>query len=129
MIMTASKAFALGFGLLLASAPFLPSAKADEWNKETKITFDNPVEVPGRVLLPGTYVFKLADSPTERQLVEIYNDNDRLVTTVLAVPDYRLQPSNTTVTFSEGRKGSPESIHEWFYPAENDGVEFVYRTK
>jgi hypothetical protein len=128
--MTAWKTFALGFGLVLASAPFLSTAKADEWNKETKVTFDNPVEVPGRVLLPGSYVFKLADSSTDRQLVEIYNDNDRLVTTILAVPDFRNNPpSKTVVTFNEGRNNSPESIHEWFYPGDTDGVEFVYPTK
>jgi hypothetical protein len=127
--MTVLKTLALGFGLVMASAPFLTSAKADEWDKETKMTFDNPVEVPGRVLLPGSYVFKLADSATDRQIVEIFNDNDHLVTTVLAVPDYRTEPSKTVLTFNEARNGSPESIHEWFYPGDNTGVEFVYKTK
>ncbi len=128
--MTAWKTLALGFGLVLASAPFLSNAKADEWNKETKITFGNPVEVPGRVLLPGTYVFKLDESSTDRQLVEIYNDNDRLVTTIPGIPDYRDDAtSKTVITFSEGRQNAPEEVHEWFYPGENDGVEFIYHTK
>jgi hypothetical protein len=99
-IMTFWKTLAFGFGLVLASAPFVSSARADEWNKETRMTFDNPVEVPGRVLLPGTYVFKVADSNSDRQIVEIYNDNDRLVTIVTAVSDYRIEPpSKTVVTF------------------------------
>jgi hypothetical protein len=128
--MTVWKTLALGFGLVLASAPFVSSAKADEWDKETKVTFANPVEVPGRVLLPGTYVFKLADGDTDRQIVEIYNDKDRLVTTVIAVPDYRLERlSKTVLTFAEGSKNAPESVHEWFYPGDNDGLEFVYPAK
>ena len=39
----------------------LPQAKADEWNQKTIFTFSGPVEIPGQVLSPGTYVFKLAD--------------------------------------------------------------------
>jgi hypothetical protein len=128
--MTAWKTIALGFGLVLASAPFVSSAKADGWNKETMMTFDNPVEVPGRVLLPGSYVFKLADGNADRQIVEIFNDNDRLVATVMAVSDYRANaPSHTVLTFNEGRKDSPESIHEWFYPGDSDGLEFLYPAK
>jgi hypothetical protein len=30
-----------------------PSAVAGEWNNKTVVTFDNPVEIPGVVLVPG----------------------------------------------------------------------------
>ena len=56
----------LGFATLLASSSVMPSAKADEWNKKTVVTFSAPVEVPGKVLPEGTYVFKLADSQSNR---------------------------------------------------------------
>jgi hypothetical protein len=124
--MTAWKTLALAFGLALATAPFVTSAKADEWNKETTMTFDNPVEVGGTVLLPGSYVFKLAESPSDRRTVEVFNDKDHLVTMVTGIPDYRLKtPSKTVVTFSEGHRDAPESIHEWFYPGDNSGLEFL----
>jgi uncharacterized protein involved in high-affinity Fe2+ transport len=35
------------FSLALMSAVFSPAAKADEWNRKTKITFSGPVEIPG----------------------------------------------------------------------------------
>lgn len=44
------------FGLLS------PNARADEWNKKTTVAFCEPVEIPGHVLLPGEYVFNLANS-------------------------------------------------------------------
>jgi hypothetical protein len=47
-------------------------ANANEWNKETKIEFSTPVEVPGRVLDAGKYVFKLADNDSDRNIVEIF---------------------------------------------------------
>ena len=129
-MMTTWKTITLALGIVVAGAQFMPTAKADEWNKETTVTLANPVEVPGRVLMPGSYTFKLADSVADRSIVEIYNSNDHLVTTVLAVPDYRLDtPSKTVLTFSEGKKDSPEAIHEWFYPGNNAGLEFIYPAK
>jgi hypothetical protein len=60
----------LSLGVFLVSAPL--SAKADQWNKATKLTFNRPVEVPGMVLGAGTYVFRLADV-VDRNVVQILN--------------------------------------------------------
>jgi hypothetical protein len=101
---------------------------ADEWNKATKLTFSEPVEVPGTVLPAGTYWFTLADSESDRSIVKVWDtDRTRLVTTILAIPDYRLQPTDKTViNFSERPASAPEAIHAWFYPGDNYGQEFVY---
>ncbi len=105
-----------------------PNAKADEWNKKTTLTFNAPVEIPGMVLSPGSYTFKLLDSPSDRFIVQIFNkDQTHLYKTVLAIPDYRLQPTGKTVVmFEERAKGSPQAIKAWFYPGDNYGQEFVY---
>src|SRR5256885_3335871 len=42
------------------------STRADNWNKVTKVTFNETVQVPGTVLQPGTYTFKLADRKSTR---------------------------------------------------------------
>jgi LPXTG-motif cell wall-anchored protein len=104
------------------------SALADEWNKATKLTFSEPVEVPGMALPAGTYWFTLADSDSDRNIVEVWDaDRMHLITTILAIPDYRLQPTDKTViSFSERPTGSPEAVHAWFYPGDNYGEEFVY---
>ena len=68
------------FCLSLVALAFLPSAKADEWNKKTVVTFNEPVEVPGvgaQILPAGTYVFKLLDSPSDRHIVQIFNQRMR----------------------------------------------------
>lgn len=105
-----------------------PRASADEWDKKTVVTFADSVEVPGKVLAPGTYVFKLADVEGDRQLVQIFNaDQSKLVTTVMAIPDYRLNPTdNTAISFEERPSGRPEAVRDWFYPGDNNGVAFVY---
>jgi hypothetical protein len=115
--------------LLVAGAIwFAPLARADEWNKETVLTFNKPIEIPGKVLPAGTYVFKLADSQSDRDIVQISSkDQKHLLATILAIPDYRAEPTDkTVVTFEERLSGSPEALHSWFYPGDTDGIEFVY---
>jgi hypothetical protein len=104
------------------------SAKADEWNKKTILTFSAPVELPGVALPAGTYVFKLADSLGDRNIVQVFNkDESHLYATILAIPDYRVEPKDKTViTFEERPSGTPEAIRAWFYPGDNYGQEFVY---
>jgi LPXTG-motif cell wall-anchored protein len=106
----------------------MPRAKADEWNKKTVFTFNEPVEIPGQVLSAGTYVFKLLDSQSDRHVVQIFNKNEtHLFATILAIPDYRLQPTGKTIlTFEERVAGSPQAIKAWFYPGDAYGDEFVY---
>ena len=121
----------LGAAIALIGATITPM-RADEWNKETKVEFSAPVEVPGRVLAAGKYVFKIADSESDRNIVEIFsedaNGRQNLVATILAVPDYReTTPDKPIIQFEERPSGSPEAIHSWFYPGENTGWEFIYQ--
>jgi hypothetical protein len=112
----------------LLSIPFSQKVRADEWDKKTTITFDEPVEIPGKVLPAGTYVFKLADSSSDRHIVQIFSaDQKQVYATILAIPDERMEPTGKTViTFEERPKGSPEAIKAWFYPGDNIGNQFVY---
>ena len=82
-----------------------------------------------RQFLPaGTYVFKLVDSLSNRDIVQISNEDETHVfATILAIANYRLQPTDETViTFRERPAGQPEAIRAWFYPGANWGQEFVY---
>src|SRR5262249_20204507 len=118
--------FAVVSALVLLSTFAVPNnLMADEWDKATKLTFSEPVEVPGLVLTAGTYWFTLADNDSDRNIVQIWNeDRTKLVTTILAVPDYRVKPTDKTVIhFEERPSDSPEAIHSWFYPGANYGEE------
>jgi hypothetical protein len=132
--MTFFKAIPTVFCMTLLSAMVSPSAKADNINHKTTVTFSGPVEIPPvyvtgmRVLPAGTYVFKLLNSSTNRHIVQIFNkDQTRIYATILAIPNYRLRRTNKTViTFNEGVNGAPQPIRAWFYPGANWGEEFVY---
>jgi hypothetical protein len=104
------------------------AANADQWDKHTKIRINEAIEVPGAVLPAGTYIFRLVDSPSDRHIVQVSNENeDHVFATVLAIPNYRLEPTGDTVlSFYEVPAGNPIPVHAWFYPGDNFGQEFVY---
>jgi hypothetical protein len=119
------------FCLVALCALVVPTATADDWNKETVVTFSGPVEVPGvgaQTLPAGTYVFKILDSQSDRHIVQIFNqDKTHVFTTILAIPNYRLKTTDKTViTFRERPAGQPEALRAWFYPGREWGEEFVY---
>jgi LPXTG-motif cell wall-anchored protein len=117
------------FCVSLMASVLSPRVEADGWNKKTVVTFDQPVEIPGDIVLPpGTYVFKLLDSLSDRHIVQIFNeDQTQIYATIHAIPNYRLQVADETViTFGERAAGEPQAIRAWFYPGDNSGQEFVY---
>src|SRR5689334_14635246 len=110
------------------------TASAQTWDKKTTVNFSAPVEIPGisaQTLPPGTYVFRLLDSLSDRNIVQIFNkDESHLYATILAIPNYRLKATDKTVmTFAERAAGDPQAIRAWFYPGDNWGQEFVYPKK
>jgi len=116
--------FAAAVGIFAAS----PNAMADEWNKKTIVTTSGQMEIPGVVLEPGKYVFRLVDSQSDRHIVMVQNERmNHTYATILAVPNYRLRPTGKTqFTFWETPAGQAPALRAWFYPGDNFGQEFVY---
>lgn len=119
----------LGVGLIGTS--FVPKAHADAWDKKTIVTVNEPIIAGNKVLSPGTYVWKLLDSQSDRHIVQIFDRDQRhLEETVLAMPNYRLQPSGKSqFSFWETPAGVPKAVRAWFYPGDNFGQEFAYPKK
>jgi len=122
------KVFALASCVGLFSAAVAPTLKADQWDKKTILTVNEAIQVPNKTLQPGKYVMRLLDSPSNRHIVQIFDENQQhLITTVLAIPNYRLQPTGKTqFGFWETPVGQPKALRSWFYPGDNFGQEFAY---
>jgi hypothetical protein len=103
-------------------------ASAAQWDKKTIITTDEVMQVPGTMLQPGTYVIRLADSDSNRHIVQFFDkDEKHIITTVLAIPNERVRPTGKTVfAFWEVPAGQPKALRAWFYPGDNFGQEFAY---
>jgi len=103
-------------------------AQADAWDKKTILTTHEPIQVRERLLEPGTYVFKLLNSSSERHVVQIFNeDQSHIIDTVIAIPNYRLEPTGKSrFGFWETPPGYAKAMRAWFYPGDNFGQEFPY---
>lgn len=118
--------------LLSALTIILPVARADEHDQATQLTFNQPVQLPGRVLPAGTYWFVLANSSiANRNVIQIFNsDRSTLYATLLANGSERTQRTDkTTITFAERGLDKPHAMVDWFYPGRTIGHEFVYPTR
>jgi len=117
-------------GLVLAASAVTFRAQADQWDKMTLLTLDEPTQVSNTYLEPGTYMFKLVNSTSDRHIVQIFTpDRSRLIDTILAIPAYRpFTPGDTEITFWETPPGSARAVRAWYYPGDNYGQEFRYPT-
>lgn len=105
------------------------SAVADQWDKKTTITIDEPMQLPTTTLQPGTYVIKLlATSAADRHTVQFFDkDEKHIITTIEAIPNERVRPTGKSVfAFWETPAGQPKALRAWFYPGDNFGQEFAY---
>jgi hypothetical protein len=123
--MTTKKMF-ITLGLALASVIVLPSARADEYDQASKLTFNKSVQIPGHVLSAGTYWFMLANI-NSRNVVEVFNsDRSTLLASVMTIDAERMKiTDHTAMTFAERGMG-PETIVFWFYPGSSFGHQFLY---
>ena len=87
MALNRVKAKAILVLVLAVLGAVIPRATADELDQKTVFTFSGPVEIPGQVLPAGTFVFKLADAPSDRNIVQVFSQDERhLFATFLAIP-------------------------------------------
>jgi len=112
-------------GLMLAPASATAQTTPD---RNTKVTFSGPVSIPGKTLPAGTYTFKLADSPSNRHIVQVFDkDEMQLMATLLAVPAEKMEAEgDPVITFKETPADRPPALHYWYYAGERTGNEFVY---
>ncbi|HWZ26387.1 MAG TPA: hypothetical protein VN037_13980 [Verrucomicrobiae bacterium] len=119
---------ALLIAFAIASVLFLEvAARADEADQSIKITFNQPIEIPGQVLPAGTYLFKLAD-PNDLDVVRIFNSQGtRLYATLQTITAERAKPTGeAVVVLADQSEARAETLVKWFYPGDTSGHELVY---
>jgi hypothetical protein len=117
-------AFCLGVVWLVTT----PTVNADDWDKATRITVNQPFKIPGVMLPAGTYVVKIVDLAADRHVVRFYSEDEtKVYATVLGIPSFRFEPTeNSAFTFYESELNQPRALRDWFYPGYQYGTEFIY---
>ena len=116
--------------LLVAVLAVLTSrAAAQETNVQevTYLTFSNTVEMPGVTLPAGTYMFRLADTPSRNVVQVLDRDGKDIKGQWLFVQSERPEVTgDTVIMFKENREGATPAIQYWYFPGEKIGKEFIY---
>ncbi|MGH9681727.1 MAG: hypothetical protein ACRD4Y_17410 [Candidatus Acidiferrales bacterium] len=125
------KKFMTIFGAILALALFAPHARADEENQASQFTFNQPVELPGHIVLPaGTYWFQVANdqgSMGNNNIVQVLSaDRSQNYGSFLTISAIHSITDHSRMTFAERSHGKPMALVSWFYPDRVFGHEFVY---
>jgi hypothetical protein len=96
-------------------------------SERTFMTFSNTVEMPGVTLPAGTYVFRLADTPTRNVVQVLSKDEKDILGQWTFVQAQRPKATeDTVVMFREQPEGTTAAVQYWYYPGETIGKEFVY---
>jgi hypothetical protein len=115
--------------LVLTALALAGGVTAQETNTQerTFLTFSNAVEMPGVTLPAGTYVFKLADTPS-RNVVQVFDRDEKdIIGQWLFVQAERPEVTGENVImFRETREGSTPAVQFWYFPGEKIGKEFIY---
>jgi hypothetical protein len=112
---------------LLAFLIVLPVARADEWNQATKFTFSQPVQIPGRVLPAGAYIFELV-SNINHELVRISSpDRNTVFALIQALPTYQRSLSGKfAIILARQGESQPETVVAPSYAGQVEGHQLLY---
>src|SRR5688572_10331126 len=97
------KALRVFLPILFLTAILVPAIRGGETDQGTWITFDQPVAIPGQVLAPGTYWFRVMGNQNDLQMntVEIYDSNKSHLRTVHTLPVQRSFDTGNVPEYTE----------------------------
>ena len=104
-------------------------AQAQTMDSRTEFTFNQPVEMPGVTLPPGTYIFRFADSSSSRSVMQVQakDASNKQYGFFLTISAQRPRASNEAeLRFLETPAGQPAAVKTWWYPGNTIGREFIY---
>ena len=109
--------------LVLVSGLMAGRVRAGENDQSIKVTFSQPVMVPGHLLSAGTYWFEVMGT-SDRQTVRILNEDQSRTCAILQTINQDRRVTSGSGTEVTG--GQPPAVLSWFYPGWMTGHEFVY---
>jgi hypothetical protein len=101
--------------------------RADEQNQAIKVSFSQPVQIPGQVLPAGTYRFELANTNDRSTVLILSEDRSKSYGFLQTINRERPgSEAGTAFTIAERGGSEPAAVIAWFYPGRTIGHEFLY---
>ena len=123
--MRTTRATVLGAAVLLLAAS---GAFAQYEKTRSTLAVADRVEVPGAVLEPGTYLVRVADIQSNRNVIVFESpDGTKTYATAIATPHQGAKaPNSSEFTFYTTAPGEPRVLRSWFAPNDPNGQDFYY---
>jgi hypothetical protein len=113
------------FSAILALAFAGSLARADEFDEAMKLTFREPVQVPGQVLPAGSYWFVRVGHGAETNVLTVYNvDRTKTITTLNTGTMETVEPTGYVTIKMADRSPKPPSLLGVVYPGRTEGHAF-----
>ena len=111
---------------LLAFLIVLPNVRADEWNQATLFTFNQPVQIPGRVLPAGTYLFEIVNE-FNHEIVRISKADHTVIALIQARPSIQKGfTGKAAIVLAERGSLQPPAVVAWTYAGRLEGHQLLY---
>ena len=115
--------------VLAAMAVFATQLRAQniDNNERTIFMFKTAVELPGVVLEPGEYEFRLAENQSRNVVQVLRREDMKPMGQFTFAPAERERPTDETmVLFKEVREGMTPAVQYWYIPNQTAGKEIIY---
>ena len=115
----------LMFLTLISIAVALPALAQNESVMDVHV--DKTVAIPGNILQPGNYVFRLVDSASSPYDVGVFSAHFKTFYGYIPVfPAYRSSEGGSQITATAPDKSGLARINSWFFPGQQEGYRFIY---
>jgi|GEM_PF-690895 len=96
-------------------------------DQKTRISIDQPLEIPGKILTPGDYTIELVGAEAGESVVVFRTSDNTTLASVLTTDITRDESiGQSEFTFYETPADEAPALRAWFYPGRKVGHEFVY---
>jgi len=115
--------------ILLTMSATPARAQGGPMDSRTEFTFNQPVELPGVTLPPGTYVFRFVDATTGKKVMQVQakDASNKTYGMFMTISAQRPKASDDAeLRFLETPAGQPAAVKTWWYPGNTIGREFIY---
>ncbi len=113
--------------VLVSLAVFVTVPAFAQQDSVINVHVDKAVAIPGYVLLPGDYVFRLADTNSYPDFVEISTaDGSRTFGFIRVFEAKREHASGDKMIISQPDAAGLQRIKSWYFPGETYGYRFIY---
>jgi hypothetical protein len=125
--MKSRRGITLGILAVVLAFAFVGSlAFADTFDQSMKLTFGQPIAIPGQVLPAGTYWFVRAPGTNQPNILQVFDgDRKNVIATINTGAEQIVKASgHITLTLADLSPKQPQALLSIVYPGRTDGHSF-----